>query len=29
MTKFGELDGAFLEEYRDLTAMLELWDRKK
>jgi hypothetical protein len=27
--KFGTLDGAFSEEYRDLTAMLELWDRKE
>jgi hypothetical protein len=26
--KFGTLDGAFAEEYRDLTSMLELWDRK-
>ena len=28
-TKFGTLDGAFAEEYSDLTAMLELWDRKE
>lgn len=28
-TKFGTLDGAFSEEYRDLKAMLELWDRKE
>ncbi len=28
-TKFGTLDGAFAEEYIDLTAMLELWDRKE
>jgi hypothetical protein len=28
-TKFGELDGAFSEEYSDLTAMLGLWDEKK
>jgi hypothetical protein len=27
--KFGTLDGAFAEEYSDLTAMLELWDRKE
>lgn len=27
--KFGTLDGAFSEEYNDLTAMLELWDRKE
>lgn len=27
--KFGTLDGAFSEEYIDLTAMLELWDRKE
>lgn len=27
--KFGILDGAFKEEYSDLTAMLELWDRKE
>ena len=27
--KFGPLDGAFKEEYSDLTAMLELWDRKE
>jgi hypothetical protein len=27
-SKFGTLDGAFTEEYGDLTAMLELWDRK-
>lgn len=26
--KFGTLDGAFAEEYSDLTAMLELWDNK-
>ena len=25
-SKFGALDGAFAEEYNDLTAMLELWD---
>jgi len=24
--KFGTLDGAFAEDYKDLTAMLELWD---
>ena len=24
--KFGTLDGAFSEEYNDLTTMLELWD---
>jgi len=28
-SKFGTLDGAFAEEYSDLTAMLELWDRKE
>jgi hypothetical protein len=28
-TKFGKLDGAFAEEYSNLTAMLELWDRKE
>lgn len=27
--KYGILDGAFAEEYSDLTAMLELWDRKE
>ncbi|RAR70627.1 hypothetical protein CLV55_11027 [Flavobacterium aciduliphilum] len=27
--KFGSLDGAFAEEYSDLTAMLELWDRRE
>lgn len=27
--KFGTLDGAFAEEYSDLTAMLVLWDNKK
>lgn len=27
--KFGTLDGAFSEEYSNLTAMLELWDRKE
>ena len=27
--KFGALDGAFAEEYSDLTAMLGLWDRKE
>ena len=27
--KFGTLDGAFAEEYSDVTAMLELWDRKE
>jgi hypothetical protein len=26
--KFGTLDGAFKEEYIDLTAMLDLWDTK-
>jgi hypothetical protein len=26
-TKFGTLDGAFAEEYNDLTAMLKLWDK--
>lgn len=26
-TKFGVLDGAFKEEYSDLTAMLQLWDQ--
>lgn len=29
INKFGTLDGAFAEEYSDLTAMLELWDRKE
>jgi hypothetical protein len=28
-TKFGNLHGAYLEEYNDLIAMLELWDRKE
>ena len=28
-TKFGTLDGAFAEEYSDLTAMLVLWDKKE
>ncbi len=28
-SKFGTLDGAFAEEYSDLTAMMELWDRKE
>lgn len=28
-TKFGILDGAYSEEYRDLTKMLELWDKKE
>ncbi len=28
-TKFGELDGAFSEEYSDLSAMLGQWDQKK
>jgi hypothetical protein len=28
-TKFGNLQGIFLEEYNDLTAMLELWDKKE
>ena len=28
-SKFGTLDGAFAEEYNDLTAMLALWDRKQ
>jgi hypothetical protein len=28
-SKFGTLDGAFAEEYSDLTAMLALWDRKQ
>ncbi|MFM1998493.1 MAG: hypothetical protein RL204_440 [Bacteroidota bacterium] len=28
-SKFGTLDGAFAEEYSDLTAMLELWDGKE
>lgn len=28
-SKFGILDGAFAEEYADLTAMLKLWDRKE
>ena len=27
--KFGPLDGAFAEEYKDLRAMIELWDRKE
>lgn len=27
--KFGILDGAYKEEYSDLTAMLELWDRNE
>jgi hypothetical protein len=27
--KFGTLDGAFAEEYSDLTAMLELWEKKE
>jgi hypothetical protein len=27
--KFGTFDGAFAEEYCDLTAMLELWDRRE
>lgn len=27
--KFGPLDGAFAEEYNDLKAMIELWDRKE
>lgn len=27
--KFGALDGAFAEEYSDLTAMLRLWDMKE
>jgi hypothetical protein len=27
-TKFGTLDGAFQEEYGELTKMLELWDKK-
>ena len=27
--KFGELDGAFAEEYHDLTAMLALWDKQQ
>ncbi|MEO6456471.1 MAG: hypothetical protein ABIN97_20510 [Ginsengibacter sp.] len=26
--KFGTLDGAFAEEYSDLIAMLQLWDKK-
>jgi len=26
-TKFGTLDGAFAEEYNDLTAMIALWDK--
>lgn len=26
-TKFGTLDGAFAEEYNDLTTMLALWDK--
>lgn len=28
-TKFGILDGAFVEEYNDLTSMLKLWDKHK
>jgi hypothetical protein len=28
-TKFGRLDGAFSEEYSDLTSMLRLWDNEK
>ncbi|MTH16314.1 hypothetical protein [Flavobacterium sp. LC2016-01] len=28
-TKFGTLDGAFAEEYKDLTSMLVLWDKKE
>lgn len=28
-SKFGILDGAYKEEYSELTAMLELWDRKE
>ncbi len=28
-SKFGTLDGAYKEEYSDLTAMLELWDMKE
>jgi hypothetical protein len=28
-TRFGELDGAFSEEYRDLSAMLSQWDGEK
>lgn len=28
-TRFGELDGAFSEEYSDLSAMLSLWDKNK
>lgn len=28
-SKFGTLDGAFSEEYSDLKAMLDLWDRKE
>ncbi|WP_430400883.1 hypothetical protein [Flavobacterium sp.] len=28
-TKFGILDGAFAEEYSQLKAMLELWDKKE
>lgn len=27
-TKFGQLDGAFAEEYKDLKAMLSLWTRE-
>lgn len=27
-TTFGQLDGAFAEEYKDLKAMLELWTRE-
>lgn len=26
-TRFGPMDGAFAEEYNDLTAMLKLWDK--
>ena len=26
--KFGAVDGAFAEEYSDLTSMLEQWDKK-
>jgi hypothetical protein len=28
-SNFGTLDGTFAEEYSDLTAMLELWERKE
>jgi hypothetical protein len=28
-TRFGKLDGAFSEEYRDLTAMLGQWDKQE